>query len=70
MAAEIQLVPHDDRGLELLDELERQTEERPFKTNTRTGARTYYLQSAGTDGFDAMLDRIEPNWRQYLSRTP
>jgi hypothetical protein len=70
MAAVIELVPDDERGTELLDELERRTQELPYKTNTRTGARTYSLQSADTDGFDAILDRIDPDWREHLSRTP
>lgn len=69
MAAVIELVPRDERGVELLDALERRTEVLPFKTNTRTGARAYYLQSAGTDGFDSVLDSIDPQWGEHLTRT-
>jgi hypothetical protein len=65
-AAEIELVPHDARGVELLDALEERTEERPYKTNTRTGVRTYYLESAGADAFDGVLDGIDPRWSKHL----
>ena len=69
MAAEIEFVPHDDRGREILDQLENETGKLPFKTQVAQGVRTYYLESAGTDGFDAILGRIAPDWREHLSRT-
>lgn len=69
MATQIELVPHDDRGIELLDELEERTEELLFRTNIRTGARAYWLEDAGTEGFDAMLHSIDPGWREHLTRS-
>lgn len=71
MSAEIVFVPLDDRGNELLNELEERTDVLPYKTNTRTGQRAYSLDSvdAGTDGFDDMLDRIASDWREHLQRT-
>lgn len=71
MSAVIELVPQNDHGRELLDELEERTEERPFITQLTTGARTYHLdaQDVGVDGFDAMLARIDPDWRGHLTRT-
>jgi hypothetical protein len=45
MAAIVELTPLTDRGAELLDELERRTEFLPFKTNDRTGSRTYHLNA-------------------------
>jgi hypothetical protein len=61
MSAVIELVPLNDHGRELLDALEERTDERPFKTTVATGARTYSL--------DAMLDKIDPGWREHLTRT-
>ena len=69
MAAEVQFIPLDDQGPGLLDALEAKTDARPFIANIGTGARTYYLNSAGVDGFDAMLDTIYPAWREHLVRT-
>lgn len=72
MAAQITLQPHDDRGREILDELEQETGELPFRTNNATGSREYYLnaQDVDTSGFDPMLDRIDADWRDHISRTP
>jgi hypothetical protein len=68
MSVVIELVPHDVRGFTILDELESETGHLPVKTHAQ-GARTYYLQNAGPDGFDATLERIAPDWRAHLART-
>jgi hypothetical protein len=67
MAAIVELTPLTRRGQELLDEVERKTGLLPFKTSDASGARSYYLPaSANVDGFQAALDRIEPNWVTHL----
>lgn len=69
MAAEIEFEPLTERGRALLDELESWTGVLPFKTNS-AGARTYWLADAGEDGFDAVLNRLEPSWHDHLTQTP
>jgi hypothetical protein len=71
MAADVELTPFDDRGVEILDELEHQTGLRPYQTTEESRSRHYYLSAAeaGVDGFDAMLDLIEPSWQEHLTRT-
>lgn len=71
MAADVAMHPHSDRGVEILDELEKQTRHVPFKT-ADDGTRSYWLNdpNVGTGGFDAILDRIAPDWREHISRTP
>jgi hypothetical protein len=61
MAADIHFAPLDDRGIEILDELERKTGHRPYRSIDQTGERHYVLdaEDVGVDGFDAMLDRID-----------
>jgi hypothetical protein len=70
MAAVIWFTPLTDRGRELLDELERQTEHSPTEVR-ENGARCYYLSAAGVgmEGFDAMLDSMDSDWREHLTRT-
>ena len=67
MAAEIALHPDDDRGREILDELEKQTEVPPDEVDD-DGTRRYYLHGEGTDvnALDPMLDKIEENWRDHV----
>jgi hypothetical protein len=68
MPAIVELTPLTQRGQELLDELETKTGLLPFKTSDASGAKTYYLPaSANIDGFQAALDRIEPNWVTHLT---
>lgn len=57
-----------DRGKEILEELERRTDHQSVETPT--GEHEFVLTSAtaGVDGFDAMLARIAPDWRDHLSR--
>jgi hypothetical protein len=37
----------------------------------RSGARTYYLDGdgVGIEGFDAMLNRIDSDWDEHVTRT-
>jgi hypothetical protein len=68
MPAIVELTPLTHRGRELLDELATKTGLLPFKTSDASGAKTYYLPaSANVDGFQAALDRIEPNWVTHLT---
>ncbi len=67
MPAIVELTPLTHHGRKLLDELETKTGLLPFKTSDASGGKTYYLQaSANVDGFQAALDRIEPNWVRHL----
>ena len=60
MAAEIALRANDDRGREIVDELEKQTEMKPTEVMD-DGTRRYYLIAtyADVDAFDPMLDKID-----------
>jgi hypothetical protein len=61
--------PRDDRGVELLDELEREAPP-AFRWNLSTGARSYWTnaQGAPSDGYQAALDLLDPSWREHLAR--
>jgi hypothetical protein len=69
MAAEIALRPNDDRGREILGELEEQTEMKPMELVDDDNTRCYYLSAtdADDDGFDLMLDQIDSDWRSHLT---
>lgn len=69
MSGIIRLTPRTERGRAILDDLERQTGRPPVRSD-RTGTREYWLtaESIGVDGFDAVLDKIAPDWRDHLSR--
>lgn len=69
MAAIVELRPLTERGAEILDELEMRTKMQPFEMGEQ-GARRYHLSSsdAGVDGFDPMLEKIDPSWREHVSR--
>jgi hypothetical protein len=70
MPAVVQLTALDDRGREIIAELEERTQERPREI-LEDGTREYYLSAhqVGPDGFDPMLDRIDSDWRDHLTRT-
>lgn len=70
MPAVIRLLPTDEKGVELLDELERRTGKRPMDGTQKDGSRVYWLSAddAGIDAFDSMLAGIEPEWQRHLSR--
>jgi hypothetical protein len=70
MAAVIRLVPLDDRGWEIIEKLEEKTGEQPIEIRD-DGSRLYHLQAedVGVDGFDAMLNRIDSDWQEHVTRT-
>ena len=69
MSTTATFTPRDDRGVELLDELEREAPA-PFRLNLDTGARSYWIHadSAPPDGYEAALERLAPTgastWRR------
>ena len=67
----VTLSRRDDRGREILDRLEPSAIP-PFRWSDWTGARSYWINAQGTpaDGYEAALDRLAPDWRDHLSRTP
>ena len=69
MSTTLTFTPFDDRGREILDRLE-QTSTPPFRTNLGTGARSYWrnAQGAPSDGYEAALDGLAPDWREHLAR--
>lgn len=70
MAGVIRLVPLDERGREIIDELEEKTGEQPTEIQA-DGGRLYHVQGedASGEGFDAMLSRIDSDWREHVTRT-
>jgi hypothetical protein len=68
MAAVIALRPYGERGREILDKLEEQTEMKPIEI-LDDDTRRYQLTAtdAGADAFDPMLDKIEPDWRFHVT---
>ena len=70
MAAEVGFVVHDERGAEVLDELER--EDGRAALPREPTERHYNLADVYVDasGIDAILDTIAEDWRAHLSRTP
>lgn len=70
MAGVIRLVPLDERGREIVDELEGKTGERPTEVQG-DGGRLYHVEGASVSGeeFDAMLSRIDSDWPDHVIRT-
>ena len=68
MAAVIALRPDTERGAEILDELEAQTDMRPTEV-MEDGTRGYYLDAAnaGVTDFDSMLAKIDSDWRKHIT---
>jgi hypothetical protein len=68
MAAVIALRPNGERGREILDKLEEQTEMKPIEV-LDDDTRRYQLTAtdAGADAFDPMLDKIERDWRFHVT---
>jgi len=56
---------------EILDRLEVDAPP-PFGWSERTGERSYWINAQGAppDGYEAALDRLAPDWREHLARTP
>jgi hypothetical protein len=71
VTGEVQFEIHDARGVEILDELQLRTGATPYLENT---AERRYRLSAGpagvAGGFDELLETIDPDWAQHLSRIP
>ena len=67
MAALIALRPKDDRGIEIIVELEARTEMNPMEA-IDDGTRRYYLsaEDARLDAFDPMLDKIDADWGDHV----
>ncbi len=67
MVAVIALRPEDDRGREILDKLEKQTEVQPEQV-IDDGTRRYHLHGEGVyvSALDPMLDKIDPDWRDHV----
>jgi hypothetical protein len=63
------LHPLDKRGEKILDELEAETRVGPIRI-LEDGQREYHLNSAGPDGFDAMLNQNWPDWGEHVGRVP
>lgn len=70
MAGVIRLVPLDERGREIIDELEEETAEQPTEIQD-DGGRLYHVQGedASGEGFDAMLNRLDSDWQEHVNRT-
>lgn len=70
MAGVIRLLPLDDRGREIIEEVEENTGEQPTEIQN-DGGRLYHLQGeeVGAEGFDAILSRIDSDWREHVNRT-
>jgi hypothetical protein len=68
MAAVIALRPNGERGREILDKLEEQTEMKPIEV-LDDDTRRYHLTAtdAGADALDPMLDKIERDWRFHVT---
>ena len=71
MTALVQLTALDDRGREIIAELEERTQEQPREISEDGTTREYVLSAhqVGVEGFDSMLDRIDSDWRDHLTRT-
>ncbi len=65
----IWFMPLSDRGRELMDDMERQTEHSPTQVRD-DGSRCYYLsaEGAGVEAFDEKLDAMDADWREHLTR--
>jgi hypothetical protein len=68
MTPVIALSPEDDRGREILDELEKQTEVLPDLV-VDAGTRCYHLHGEGVyaSSLYPMLDKIDPDWREHIT---
>jgi hypothetical protein len=75
MAMVIRLFPLDERGREIIDELEEKTEVRPRHPGSGArlsrGGRLYDLHAndVSVEWFDSMLNRIDSDWRAHVTRT-
>jgi hypothetical protein len=66
--AVIQLRPNDDRGFEILEELERQTKIRSSeRLDDKTRSYLLDVEDADEYAWDPMLDKIDPDWRDHVT---
>ena len=70
MTAEVQFEIHDDRGVEILDELQLRTGATAYLENTAERRYNLTAPPAGTAAFDEVLKAIDPDWAKHLSRRP
>lgn len=68
MAAVVRFLALDERGEEILDEMEKRTGQTPEHFGEREREYSLLAAGVGPDGFDAMLDAIDPGWRGHLTR--
>ena len=70
MAGVIRLVPLDERGRQIIEELEEDRGEQPTEIQD-DGGRLYHVEGADVSGeeFDAMLSGIDSEWREHVTRT-
>ena len=70
MAGAIRLVPQDERGREIIDQVERKTGEQPTEIQP-DGGRLYHLEGGGVggEGFDEVLSGIDSDWSEHVTRT-
>ena len=64
------MVPLDERGGQIIDQLEEKTGEQPTEVQG-DGGRLYHLEGEGVggEGFDATLSRIDSDWQEHVTRT-
>jgi hypothetical protein len=70
MAGVIRLVPADERGRQIIEELEEKGKEQPTEIQ-EDGGRLYHIQGADVSGeeLDAMLSGIDSDWQEHVTRT-
>lgn len=70
MAGVIRLVPLDERGRQIIEQLEEKTGEQPTEVQ-EDGGRLYHLEGEGVggEGFDVTLSRIDSDWQEHVNRT-
>ena len=71
MAVVVQLIQYDDRGREIIERLEEEGTQEQRVEVRKHGSGEYNLRARnlGMVGFDAMLNRIDSDWREHLGRT-
>lgn len=70
MAGVIRLVPLDERGRQIVEDLERKARQQPTEVQ-EDGGRLYHVEGAEVSGedFDAMLSEIDSEWQEHVTRT-
>lgn len=70
MAGVIRLVPLDERGRQIIEELEEKARERPTEIQ-EDGGRLYHVEGTDVSGeeLDAMLSGIDSDWQEHVTRT-